>query len=232
MGKIKDLTGLSFGFLTVVSFFGYSNDKKPKPCWYCACICGNKKIVLGDNLRGGGTKSCGCKRLKDSDGIIGKRFGKLVVVEKVIKNYSLRWLCMCDCGKRKIVKMTMLNRGLKSCGCLHTDLLRCETGDKNRNWKGGKTKWKRIANRRNVKGYKQWRRDVKKRASYKCELCYVSHRVLVSHHKASYQSNPSLRLDLNNGVCLCKECHWKFHTIYGIKNNTPEQYDEFQRGFQ
>lgn len=32
--------------------------------WLCACDCGVEKIVIGFNLRTGGTKSCGCTRPK------------------------------------------------------------------------------------------------------------------------------------------------------------------------
>lgn len=58
----SDLTGMSFGRLTAVEvvsarFRGkYLSDYR----WHCACACGGSKIVLGDNLQGGKTTSCGC----------------------------------------------------------------------------------------------------------------------------------------------------------------------------
>lgn len=53
--------------------------------------------------------------------LLGKRFGKLVVIEKAPRNSSgkLRYLCQCDCGNQRIVISTLLNKGLVvSCGCL------------------------------------------------------------------------------------------------------------------
>ena len=51
---------------------------------------------------------------------IGKRFGKLVVIEEapMTKNKSYRFFCKCDCGKTIKAKATALQDGVvKSCGC-------------------------------------------------------------------------------------------------------------------
>lgn len=53
MGKLKDLAGRRFGRLTPIEYVG---SKK----WKCICDCGNTTIVMTNNLRNGGTKSCGC----------------------------------------------------------------------------------------------------------------------------------------------------------------------------
>lgn len=53
--------------------------------------------------------------------LIGKRFGKLTVVERAENNKrgNTMWLCKCDCGNEKIVNGTYLKAGqVKSCGCL------------------------------------------------------------------------------------------------------------------
>lgn len=51
---------------------------------------------------------------------VGKRFGRLVILEYVGKkhgNYIVR--CLCDCGKEHIVRLDCLRNGdTKSCGCL------------------------------------------------------------------------------------------------------------------
>lgn len=56
--KYKDLTGLVFGRLTVLS-------KSPKHggriSWICKCECNNFTTVLGKNLQNLNTTSCGCK---------------------------------------------------------------------------------------------------------------------------------------------------------------------------
>lgn len=53
MRKIIDLKGKIFGLLLVIKYCG--NHK-----WLCECKCGQKKIVFGNYLRNGHTKSCGC----------------------------------------------------------------------------------------------------------------------------------------------------------------------------
>jgi len=52
--------------------------------------------------------------------LIGQRFGKLVVLERVENDKfgKTRWLCQCDCGNTKIINGSSLLRGLTtSCGC-------------------------------------------------------------------------------------------------------------------
>lgn len=53
--------------------------------------------------------------------LTGKRFGKLVVIEKTEHRISgsVAWLCKCDCGNKIEVSTRDLNRSaVKSCGCL------------------------------------------------------------------------------------------------------------------
>lgn len=55
--RFDDLSGKRFGRLTVLDVF----DKgKGYVKWNCICDCGNKTIVLSNNLRRGHTTSCGC----------------------------------------------------------------------------------------------------------------------------------------------------------------------------
>ena len=68
------------------------------------CDCGKVTIVQGNNLRSGGTSSCGCNK-KDKN-LIGQRFGRLIVLMEVskpkdFKNSGKHYLCRCDCGKEK-----------------------------------------------------------------------------------------------------------------------------------
>jgi hypothetical protein len=54
-----DLTGRSFGRLTVER--PAKSDKRGW-WWECICECGFTKVVRGDNLKSGNTKSCGCRQ--------------------------------------------------------------------------------------------------------------------------------------------------------------------------
>jgi len=54
--------------------------------------------------------------------LIGKKFNKLLVLQKVKSNKwgNTYWLCLCDCGREKIVRGDCLRKGLtKSCGCIN-----------------------------------------------------------------------------------------------------------------
>ena len=53
--------------------------------------------------------------------MIGKRFGKLVVLERLNKSgkQGTIWKCLCDCGNIKEIPTYELTSGkTKSCGCL------------------------------------------------------------------------------------------------------------------
>lgn len=56
----KDLTGIKFGRLTVVSLAG--RDSGGRAQWRCVCDCGSEGVYDGYNLKSGKIKSCGCLR--------------------------------------------------------------------------------------------------------------------------------------------------------------------------
>ncbi len=60
--RIKDLTGLSFGKLTVKELAGFHVKPSGKRTakWLCICDCGNHHITQGSILQAGDCNSCGC----------------------------------------------------------------------------------------------------------------------------------------------------------------------------
>lgn len=60
--NLKDLTGQTFGVLTVQSKGRTckTNNGSTKVYWKCLCKCGNTVEVVGNSLKNGTTKSCGC----------------------------------------------------------------------------------------------------------------------------------------------------------------------------
>ena len=58
MPKTLDLIGQQFGRLTAIRKADSAPGKKL--CWLCSCECGTQKIVRGNDLCTGNTKSCGC----------------------------------------------------------------------------------------------------------------------------------------------------------------------------
>jgi len=75
-----DLTGKTFGKLTVLCRSKEAGGKGKHAKWHCKCECGNETDVLSFNLRSGHTTSCGClhksmmkRGLRRSHGLISTR---------------------------------------------------------------------------------------------------------------------------------------------------------------
>lgn len=113
-----DLTGETFGLLTVLCFYGTKGSKKS---WLCECACGSLGKYETRILYHSQDKSCGCL---SKHKMIGRRFNRLTVLSFSHKKDSKGafWNCLCDCGKTTVLSTSVLNFGsAKSCGCLKTD---------------------------------------------------------------------------------------------------------------
>lgn len=118
--RFKDHSGEKYGMLTVI-------ERTDQKCgsgymWRCKCDCGNYKLALIANMKEGRTISCGCQHTND---ITGKRYGRLTVVKRweSLPSGHSKWLCVCDCGKTKIVEDSNLKHSDKiSCGCWRKEL--------------------------------------------------------------------------------------------------------------
>ncbi len=123
MPRIKDLTGETFGKLTVLE---KTNERDGRYIvWNCRCVCGNEIRVSSKKLQRGTLTSCGCdgrkarKRGAPLIDLTGQRFGDLVVIRRAesVKGKTM-WLCRCDCGKEKVVAKQLLTSGIVTdCGC-------------------------------------------------------------------------------------------------------------------
>lgn len=125
-----DLTGKVFGYWNVIC-----KDQEKRGYWKCKCKCGVEKSVSGKSLRNGSSKSCGCyqKELNSKligkyvDNLIGKRFGRLVVIGRDLSRGRGRgrvyWFCKCDCGNIKSISSDHLKYTMtKSCGCIREEI--------------------------------------------------------------------------------------------------------------
>ncbi|MPM34503.1 hypothetical protein SDC9_81086 [bioreactor metagenome] len=104
-------------------------------------------------------------------------------------------------------------------------------GELNPNWKGGRRTEKEIFMASDE--CKKWRKEVFERDNYTCQCCGSrKSNMLEAHHRENYANNPELRLDVSNGITLCKKCHnpnqkGSFHNIYGTINNNGKQLREY-----
>lgn len=79
--RIEDLTGQTFGLLTVIQ---RAESRNGRTRWLCRCACGGEKEVAARDLKAGRVKSCGCLRHNRSRQIIeltGQHFGRLTALE-------------------------------------------------------------------------------------------------------------------------------------------------------
>jgi hypothetical protein len=61
MSRLKDLTGKTFGKLTVLN---RTPNRGKYTYWLCQCVCGDTVEVRGDHLTSKAAQSCGCNRVE------------------------------------------------------------------------------------------------------------------------------------------------------------------------
>jgi hypothetical protein len=98
-------------------------------------------------------------------------------------------------------------------------------GSKNLQWKGGRCTENEKA--RDSVQYRLWREAVFARDNWICQKTGVKGGKLHPHHIKNFSSHIELRFAIDNGITLSKESHEEFHRIYGSKNNSLQQLEEF-----
>lgn len=106
MAKVKDLTGQKFKRLTVISR-SKNVSASGQIKWLCLCDCGKELEVIGNSLKTGNSKSCGCWNMDN----ITKHGGSYTLLygvwkgmrarcgnenEKAYKHYGGRGIIVCD----------------------------------------------------------------------------------------------------------------------------------------
>lgn len=84
--------------------------------------------------------------------------------------------------------------------------------------------------RMNSPEYREFNKIVRAKCNHQCFCCKekLSGNGDV-HHLNSHDWDVENRLNPNNAVLLCDNCHKKFHSIYGYGNNTKEQFLEWAK---
>ena len=136
----------------------------------------------------------------------------------------------CDCCKKVLnlgyeVYVRYNRDGKYYCNnCVHKLFL---SGSNNPRWKPDKTD----AEREDDRSYPEYLDFIKRvlaRDNCTCQCCGNSKsNTLDVHHLDGYNWCIEKRTDETNAVVLCKTCHGNFHSLYGMGNNTKEQYEEW-----
>jgi hypothetical protein len=130
MFNVISIIGKKFGKLTVVKYL----EKRRSNFWYeCQCDCGeilesSHRSLLKTSLLEKTCKKCKPKSDRNRSKIdyTGMNFGHLTVKdnEKIYKNHDFYILCVCDCGREKLVRIqSLLSKETKFCGdysCKHS----------------------------------------------------------------------------------------------------------------
>ena len=98
--------------------------------------------------------------------------------------------------------------------------------------------WKKevTAPTRNDPEYRAMKKRVRERDNFTCQCCgyhnteKVNHGLEV-HHIYGYKDHLDYRTEDSNCVTLCKDCHKKYHSIYGKNNVTPFTFAKFIRDY-
>lgn len=124
--KVNDIKiGETYNNIQIISDLGYH---KPDHRYGCRCaLCGKEFEISAKHI--GKVKTCReCFEKSEIVDISGRRFGRLVALERVGRTLAPNgtrqsmWRCRCDCGNETVVKYIALTTGnTRSCGCMEEE---------------------------------------------------------------------------------------------------------------
>lgn len=205
--KAIDLTGLRFGKLLVIEKNEEISKERKRSHWTCQCDCGKTCVVVSQKLKSGHTKSCGCLKNEEATKRI-KKYNE----ENPTRTHT-------EETKKKI------SEGHKGAKNPMYGLFKEEHPRYNPNITEKERTWRRDLDEE----HRNWAKNVKEKADFTCDICRQIGGKLVSHHLDGYNWCKEKRYAVENGVCLCENCHKNFHKEYGQKNNPKEQYLEYKK---
>ena len=237
-------------FETVGQYFEDNNclllSKEYKTVWgklEFICSCGKKSIKTFECFRKNPMctecstkKNCGEYRKLTFEYVYNyfKDNGcELIETEYINSQTKMRYICSCGDICHSTFGNFIISKNCRKCGTKKMLETRKElgytwikSGEEHASWNHNLTKEER-ENKRDFLEYKDWRNSVYQRDNYTCQCCGDMGNKLNVHHLDGYNWCEEKRIDINNGVTLCEDCHGDFHKIYGYGDNTIEQFIKF-----
>lgn len=120
--------GKIYGCYKILNVFIDKNFKRSKVRCNCECtLCGKLRVVSLSHLKNRNYQFCPeCRpNRKETESLIGQKFGKLTVVERIANHIQpngsskIVYKCLCECGTECFVQKHHLQNGhTTSCGCV------------------------------------------------------------------------------------------------------------------
>lgn len=220
--SLKIEIGDKINCLTILGLDDSKSFGNKKHFYYlCRCDCGQECSLRSDRIRNYHKK---CKH-KNHEDLFGKIIGHIKVLSETytenIKGKNVK-LFKYECLKCGMIKSSP-GYALKIGNITTCYSEKCRPKGKEH----GSYKIDADHESRKASETKVWSREVMKKCNFKCVICSTNKK-LQSHHLDGWNWCVNKRFDINNGVCMCLDCHNKFHKIYGKGNNTKSQFLEFQ----
>lgn len=210
------------------------NNSKQKLKYICSCGNDKAEIDLSHFKRGERCGECAIERLRLSLQKYDYWFVKKTFEENGCILLSLTYEdteqsldYICKCGTRSKNNFSNFLNGQRCRNCF----LESIRGKNHWNWNSNLTDEDRI-NKRMTDNYIVWRKSVYKRDNYTCQCCGDNKGGnLNAHHKDSYDWAIEKRLNIDNGITLCDNCHSlgenSFHKLNGFGKNTIFQFENW-----
>lgn len=193
--QYPSLIGQRFNLLLVIE---KAFSKRGSQAYKCKCDCGNEVILETSDIVGSNNKSCGKCLKRPYENLTGKTFKYWTVVNRCKTKHEYgpsKWLCKCICGKEKEIWVNTLTseQAIGHCGCID--------------------RAKRTAEQEQRNCLRRNRKYIVERDNCSCQLCGASRQSyrLKVHHIYPFREYEELRMDSENLITLCRDCHTLVH---------------------